>query len=131
MWCGVDNKYFLIECKSEVDDSREEINKYEAGQMNSHCGWFESVYGETPVKRILIIPTRKLSYYGDFTHDVEIMRKNRLNTLKKNIKAFMKEFKIYNINEISDEKIQELINTHNLDIKNIENDYAEKWTKNK
>jgi len=131
LWCGVDNKYFLIECKSEVDDSREEINKYEAGQMNSHCGWFESIYGDTPVKRILIIPTRKLSYYGDFTHEVEIMRKNRLFNLKKNIKAFMKEFKIYNIKEIGDEKIQELINTHNLDIQSIENNYTEKWTKNK
>ena len=93
LWCGVDNKYFLIECKSEVDDSREEINKHEAGQMNSHCGWFENVYGEIPVKRILIIPTIKLSYYGDFTHEVEIMRKNRLMNLKKNIRAFMKEFK--------------------------------------
>jgi len=131
LWCGVDNKYFLIECKSEVDDSREEINKYEAGQMNSHCGWFESIYGKISVKRILIIPTRKLSYFADFTHDVEIMSKNRLNTLKKNIKDFMKEFKIYNIKEISDEKIQKLINTHNIDIKNIENDYTEKWTKNK
>jgi replicative superfamily II helicase len=131
LWCGVDNQFFLIECKSEVDDSRDEISKYEAGQMNSHCGWFESIYGESYVKRILIIPTKKLSYYGDFTHDVEIMRKNKLNNLKKNIKAFIKEFKIYNINEISDEKIQELINTHNLDIQSIENSYTEKWTKNK
>ncbi|ADQ80344.1 DEAD-like helicase [Paludibacter propionicigenes WB4] len=129
LWCGVENKFFLIECKSEVDDSREEISKHEAGQMNSHCGWFESEYSDSSVKRILIIPTRKLSYYGDFTHDVEIMRKNKLNGLKKNIKAYSKEFRTFNINEISDEKFQELLNTHKLDITSLEIEYTEKYTK--
>jgi len=131
LWCGVDNRFFLIECKSEVEDSRDGINKHEAGQMNSHCAWFESVYGESSVKRILIIPTKKLSYSGDFTHEVEIMRKGKLNTFKANIKSFAKEFKNYNINDIGDEKIQELINIHKLDIHSLENQYTEKYTKNK
>jgi len=129
LWGGVDNKYFLIECKSEVVDTRVEINKYEAGQMNSHCGWFESEYGDSYVKRILIIPTKKLSYYGDFTHNVEIMKKGKLNLLKKNIKAFIKEFRLYKIGEISDEAIQNFINTHKLDLKSLESEYTEKWTK--
>ena len=41
LWCGVNNNYCLFECKSEVDDSRSEISKHEAGQMDSHCAWFE------------------------------------------------------------------------------------------
>jgi len=129
LWCGVDNRFFLIECKSEVEDTREEISKHEAGQMNSHCGWFTSVYGDIPVKRILIIPTKKLSYFGDFTHDVEIMRKGKLKLLKTTIKSFVKEFKNYNINEMSDEKIQEFIILHKLDILNLENEYTEKYYK--
>lgn len=129
LWCGVENRFFLIECKNEVDDKREEISKHEAGQMNSHCGWFESEYVDAKVKRILIIPTLKLSYHGDFTHKVEIMRKGKLNLLKTAIKSFIKEFKNYNINEIGDEKIQEFINVHKLDISNLENSYTEAYKK--
>jgi len=126
LWCGVNNKYFLFECKNEVDENRPEINKHEASQMNSHCAWFENIYGtESYVIRILIIPTKKLSYYGDLTHQVRIMRKTQLHNLKKNIKSFFKEFKSYVIDEISDEKIQEFLNSHQLDIKNLENDYSE------
>ncbi len=67
LWCGVDNKYLIFECKSEVDEKREEISKQEAGQMNSHCAWFKKEYQETAFKPILIIPTKTLSYHGDFT----------------------------------------------------------------
>lgn len=125
LWCGVDNHYFIIECKSEVHPDRSEINKHEAGQMNSHCGWFEKEYGKVPVTRIMIIPTKTLSYNGNFTHDVKIMRKGKLRALKSNIKSFFKEFKNYKINEISDEKIQEFINTHKLDIKSLKSEYIE------
>jgi len=125
LWCGVENKYFLFECKSEVDEAREEINKTEAGQMNSHCGWFESEYGEASVKNILIIPTRTLSYFANFTHPVLIMKKGKLRLLKSNIKNFIKEFKDYNINEISDEKIQIFLNTHQLTIDDLSKEYTE------
>lgn len=125
LWCGVDSKYFLFECKSEVDDSREEINKYEAGQMNSHCGWFESEYGENPVKRILIIPTKNLSYHGNFTHDVQIMRKGKLRNFKNNIKSFIKEFKPYKLVELSDEKIQQFIEANKLSMDSLLTEYSE------
>lgn len=125
LWCGIDNKYFIFECKSEVDDTREEINKNEAGQMNSHCGWFQSEYGEADVKRFLIIPTKNLSYYAHLTHEVEVIRKGKLRTLKGNIKSFIKEFKSYKIDEISDDKVQEFLNTHGLNIENFEKDYSE------
>ncbi|MCD4693058.1 MAG: DEAD/DEAH box helicase family protein [Calditrichales bacterium] len=120
LWCGVDNHYFLFECKSEVNDSRSEINKNEAGQMNSHCGWFTSEYGQASVTNILIIPTKNLSYHANFTHKVEIMKKGKLKNLKLSIKSFFKEFKNYNIKEISDAKMQEFINNHKLDIKCID-----------
>ncbi|BCS94599.1 DEAD/DEAH box helicase [Desulfoluna limicola] len=127
LWCGVENQYFLLECKNEVDDNRQEISKSEAGQMNSHSAWFESVYGTANCKRILIIPTRKLSYHGDFTHNVEIMRKGKLKHLKNNIKDFYKEFHRFTLHEVGDAKIQELINLHKLDIENMMTSYSEKY----
>ncbi|MBN2747626.1 MAG: DEAD/DEAH box helicase family protein [Bacteroidales bacterium] len=128
LWCGVDDHYFLFECKSEVSDERSEIKKQEAGQMNSHCGWFESEYGEdASVTRILVIHTKTLSYNANFTHKVKILRKGKLRTLKTNIKSFFKEFKNYKIREIGDEKIQEFLNTHKLDIESLKKDYSEKY----
>lgn len=127
LWCGVGNHYFLMECKSEVRNERVEIGKHEAGQMNSHCGWFEKTYGAASVSNILIIPTKKLSYHANFTHDVKIMRKGTLKNLKNNIKSFFKEFKKYAIREISDEKLQEFINANNLDIESLKAIYVENY----
>src|SRR5690606_11181516 len=97
LWCGVSNQYFIFECKSEVNIDRQEINKHEAGQMNTHCAWFEGQYGQSTVKRILITPTKNLSYHADFTHEVEIMKRGKLKSLRSSVKAFFKEFSTYEI----------------------------------
>ncbi len=127
LWCGVENQYFLLECKNEVDETRSEISKHEAGQMNTHSAWFEKMYGDAKCKRILIIPTIKLSYHADFTHAVEIMRKNTLNKLKNNVRTFFKEFSIYVLHEVSDQKIQQLVDAHNLDINSLLTMYTEPY----
>lgn len=120
LWCGVNDQYFMFECKSEVDESRSEINKHEAGQMNSHCGWFEAEYGkEASVTRFLIVPTRELSYAANFTHDVKIIRKGKLREFKTNIKNFVKELAPYSLADISDETLQHFIELHKLDVENI------------
>ncbi len=131
LWCGVENQYFLIECKNEVDESRSEISKHEAGQMNSHSAWFENIYGDAKCKRVLIFPTIKLSYHADFTHQVQIMRKNTLNKLKNNVRNFFKEFSIYVLHEVSDQKIQQFIDGHNLDIPSLLAMYSEPYKQNK
>ena len=125
LWCGVDSHYFILECKSEVKDTRDEINKHEASQMNSHCGWFDDVYNTQKVERILIIPTRKLSKHANLTHTIKVMKKGKLKSLKSNVHSFLKELKNYHLHEISDQKFQELINTHKLDLESLKNDYTE------
>ena len=129
LWCGVENQYILLECKNEVEETRAEISKHEAGQMNSHSAWFESVYGEAKCKRILIIPTIKLSYHADFTHNVGIMRKPALNKLKANVKGLFKEFGQYVIHEVSDQKVQQLIDAHELDVTSLISQYSEDYRK--
>ena len=131
LWGGADNQYYLFECKNEVDENRVDISKDEAGQMNSHCGWFEEVYNVANCKRILIIPTKKLSYHANFTHDVKIMRKANLKKLKKNVKAFVTEFAAYQVNELSDAKIQLALVAHGLDIQSLLNEYSEDYIKQK
>lgn len=129
LWCGVSNEFFLFECKSEVNIDRNDINKHEVSQMNSHCGWFDSQYGDAPVKRIIIIPTKNVSYHADFTHKVEVMRRGKLKSLRASVKAFFKEFSKYEIDSISDERIQESLNLHKLDIESLKSNYSENYFK--
>lgn len=128
LWCGTNNEYTFFECKSEVDESRQEISKHEAGQMNSHCAWFESEYGKNvTVNRYLVIPTKELSFYGDFTHEVRIIRKGKLRKFKESIKRFIKELKPYDLQDISDETLQRLINSYNLNMSDIREKYSEEY----
>ncbi len=126
LWC-INDSYIMFECKSEVLDTRSEINKYEASQMNSHCGWFEESYPDKKVKRILIIPAKNLSYHANFTHSVEIMRKNRLKKLRTNFQGFFREFKNYEINDLTDDKINDFLLAHNLDINSLYSEYSEEY----
>lgn len=128
LWCGDNNNYVMFECKNEVEESRKEINKHEVGQMNNHCAWFESEYvGINNVTRILIIPTRTVSYYGHFTHDVKIMRRGKLRLLKLNIKKFIKELHPYVLSEISDQTLYELLSNSDLNLSDFNNLYVENY----
>lgn len=130
LWCGVNDQFFLFECKNKVEDSRKEVYKYETGQMNNSCGWFKENYRDSTVKNILIIKTRTLAHDANFSADVEIMRKNKLNALKNNIKSLFKEFRNVVLNDISDEKINELLNVHEVDIDSLKSKYSEKFNRN-
>ena len=131
LWCGSNNYYLLFECKSEVSETRQEITKHEAGQMNNHCAWFEDQYGQdTKVDRFMIIPTKTLSYEGDFTHDVRIIRRNGLKSLKNQIKDFIKELKPYSLEELSDTTLQKLLALHRLNIEDFSAQYSEEYYHN-
>ena len=128
LWCGVNNHYLLFECKSEVSETRQSITKLEAGQMNNHCAWFDDQYGTTArVDRFMIIPTKELSYEGDFSHDVRIIRRNKLRNLKDQIKKFIKELKPYNLHELSDDTIQRSLDLHHLNVEEFSEQYSEKY----
>jgi len=131
LWCINNNSYLMIECKNEVDERRDEITKGEAGQMNNHCGWFDDNYGDADCKRILVIPTSFLSYHADFTHDVKIMRNNSLKRLRDAFKAFISELKAYEVTNISDSKLQELIAYHGLSEHHLQINYCEDYRRAK
>ena len=96
--------------------------------MNNHCAWFEEQYGlETNVNRFLIIPTKNLSYYADFTHEVRVIRRGKLKSLKDNIKRFIKELKPYELSEISDSTLQRLLDLYKLNICDLVETYSENY----
>lgn len=126
LWAMEKNKYIFFECKTEVKEDRDEINKTECGQMNNHIGWFKEIYGSSAcVKRVWIHPSKKLSFYGDLNEEVFVMRKQKLKDFKENIKGFYKEIFNHPVGEIPPAIINGYLITHRLDVNSVENMYVE------
>jgi len=125
LWKMRDNQYLLVECKNEAYTTRKSIHKKETGQMNNACAWFDETYGEVPVKRIMIIPTRKLGPGAYFSHEVEIMGKDNLEKLTRTVESFYNEFLNLNLNDLSREIIQEFLDTHKLSVESLLSEYSE------
>ncbi len=124
LWCNESNGYILIECKSEVEATRETIKKSEAGQMEEHCGWFESEYKSIEYNSIMIIPTKKLSSDAYFNHATKVMNKKALKEFKNKIRSFFSEFKKYEFSALTPETISHWIINHNLKFDDIVNLYS-------
>ncbi|UNC92142.1 DEAD/DEAH box helicase [Candidatus Contubernalis alkaliaceticus] len=125
LWKVRDNEYLLIECKSKVSTSRKEINKDETGQMNNACAWFSKTYGDAQVKRLMIIPTKKVSHAAGFNLNVEIIREGNLKRLTTNVNNFFMEFKNLDLMDIPDKKVQEYLTLHRLTVDDLLGSYSE------
>jgi replicative superfamily II helicase len=132
LWSWGNNEYVLFECKTEVDEKRKEISKTEASQLNSSIAWFNDEYPEGKVISFMVIHTKSLAKNANFMDGVRIIRKQKLDNLKKNVKSFFMEFNAYDLHNLSDTKIQEFLVTHQLnDIKHMKEIYSEEYYHNK
>lgn len=126
LWALDDRNYLLIECKSEVDIMRAEVNKRETEQMNRSSAWFEKHYPGFEAKRIIIHPAGKIQSAAAFTHDVEGMRERDLKKFVQSCRAFFKAFEVLNFKDLLDEHTQKLIDLHNLSVSKILSSYSQK-----
>jgi len=124
LWGVRDGHYLLIECKSEVDLSRMEINKGESGQINNASAWFARNYPGAASTNIMIIPTNKLSRAAGFNEHVQIMRAKELSKLVNSVRKFFGEFKSLDLKDLSEQKVQELLNAHGLHVESLLTDYC-------
>lgn len=114
LWCMSDNKYILIECKTEVLATRKSITKTEAGQMEEHNAWFEYEYNTSPTASILVIPTNLLSNDAYLSHNVDILSQDGLEKLKNKIRDFFMEFKGCQFSTIDAGDVNNRLVTHDL-----------------
>lgn len=126
LWCIRDGEYILFECKNEVLQKREEINKDECGQMNNSISWFERNYSTQNFTPIMIIPTKTVNRAGGFNKDVGIMRKKNLKKFVGNVRNYFQSFREVDLKDISEESIQDFLNKHSLGIDNLKSEYTEK-----
>ena len=125
LWAIRAGEYLLVECKSEVDLRRAEMNKGETGQMNNAIAWFRRYYAGAKAKNIMIIPTRVVGRGAGFNEPVEIMRNPSLKKLSQNIAKFFLEFRQYDLASLSEGKVNELLVIHRLSIDDILKEYSE------
>jgi replicative superfamily II helicase len=89
LWALDDTCYLVIECKSEIDVTRAEINKREAEQMNRHAAWFDKHYKCMQAKRLIIHPAKRIESAAALTHDVEGVTVSALRKLEKAGREFL------------------------------------------
>jgi hypothetical protein len=77
------------------------------------------------VTNLLIIPTKNVSSAAGFNEPVQIVRKSNLKRLVHNFKSFFSEFKNIDLRDISDDKVQQFLKTHNLLVHEILDKYSE------
>lgn len=119
LWALRDGLYLIIECKNEVLQSRDEINKSETGQMNTAIAWFEHNYPSISHKNLMVIPTSRVSKAAGFNQPVGIMRHKELGKLRSSIKSFFKGFQRMDLKSLNPVDIQLLINSHKLTVEQI------------
>lgn len=124
LWGLKDGEFLLVECKSEDKLTRAEINQSETEQMNRSTAWFAKYYQNAKAKNIMIIPTNKVGSAAAFISDVEVMRKRELAKFTDNVRKFFAEFKGMDFKDLSESKVQELINTHRLSVEALLTDYS-------
>ena len=114
LWQVDNDRYFLIECKNEVDKDRKEISRDEVGQLNTSIAWFNKNYSGVSYNVFMIISTNKLAKGAVFSEQVKIINANKVNKFIEQVRKFILELKKYDINNITEEKVNELINQYKL-----------------
>ena len=117
LWCVGKGQYVLIECKSEVSQTRESITKREAGQIVQHCAWFHAEYTASNISNVLIIPSALLAGDAYFPPDyhIRILDKKGLEDFKNTVRNFIREFQKYALKGITSDTLHRFLSTHNLD----------------
>ncbi|KQO66649.1 MULTISPECIES: DEAD/DEAH box helicase family protein [Methylobacterium] len=126
LWALDDRRYLLIECKSEVDVARTEIDKREADQMNRSSTWFKKHYEGMSATRFIIHPAGKIQSAAGFNDHVEGVRVNELRRLVKACRGFFKSFEAQDFADLSVRQIQKSIDAHKLSADDLSISYSVK-----
>jgi len=125
LWAVRDNHCLVIECKNQVDQARQEINKAETGQINNSCAWFKRNYPGAQATNIMIIWTKTVGAGGGFNEPVLIMTARRLDRLVRNVRGFFQELKDDDLQNLAEAKLHENLDNYHLTVDELLITYAE------
>jgi hypothetical protein len=72
----------------------------------------------------MIIPTPKLCAGGGFNDTVEIMRTKELSRFVESIRNFFDEVRSFDLHDLSEAKIQDLLDSNGLSVDSLIDDYS-------
>jgi hypothetical protein len=125
LWALRDDLYWVVECKNQVDANRKEINKHETGQINNSCAWFKQHYQGAKSKSMMIIWTKTVGAAAGFNEPVRIMTNKKLELLVRNVRAMFDELKGADLQDLSEVKLQNNIERHDLSVDELVHRYSE------
>jgi replicative superfamily II helicase len=125
LWALREREYLLVECKSEVETTRAEINKQETGQINNACAWFAREYRGARATNVMVIPARRIAKAAGFNEAVVLLRESNLRSLTGNVRRFFGEFRTLDLRDVSEAKIQKLLQQHRLETSDVQSSYYE------
>lgn len=125
LWRIADNRCLVIECKSEVQLTRAEIEKRETEQMNRSYAWFQKHYPGVDAQCVLVIPPKRLSSAAALLHPTRVLRKKGLENLTKNVRNFFGEFATQDLKSLSEQHISQALNKHGLAVDQLMTSYTE------
>jgi replicative superfamily II helicase len=126
LWALDGARYLIVECKSEVDVNRAEVNKRETEQMNRSAAWFDKHYKGMQAKRLIIHPAKRIQSAAAFTHEVEGVTEQTLRKFGRACREFFKAFEGQNFADLSPQHIQKMVNAHQLTVDDILTRYSRK-----
>ena len=72
-----------------------------------------------------LLTTKNLAYDCDFTHLVKVIRRQKLREFKQTIRRFIQEIKQYDFADISDEKLQSILDYNKLNVDDFSFNFSE------
>jgi hypothetical protein len=114
LWALRLGEYVVIECKNDVGETRAEISKSEAGQMNVSIAWFADKYHGAKAEFLMFHPAGKCGKGVHFTTGVRVCRKSGLKDFRKAIAGFFGEFQGKDIKDLSEKRVHEALMAHGL-----------------
>ncbi|WBA42947.1 DEAD/DEAH box helicase [Hymenobacter canadensis] len=124
LWNVAQGEYIFFECKNGVKSSRTEISKREAGQTGQHKLWFKKMYHDALLLPIIITPATELANNAILELDVRLMDQTLLRKLKKNVRDYLKEFKLHTLKSLTSDIVREALSSHSLTKDVFKNNYT-------
>jgi hypothetical protein len=123
LWNIQGSLYWIIECKNQVESSREEISKREIGQLTQSINWFKEEFPDGTYHPVMIHPTEKLSDLAYPGEACWCMTKENLYKLVENTKKFYSSLTGTSFEGLSDDIITRKLAEYRLDTGNLIEEY--------
>lgn len=131
LWNIQGSMYWIIECKNQVESSREEISKREIAQLNQAINWFKEEFPVETYHPIMIYPTEKLSDLAYPGEACWCMTKDNLYKLVENTKEFYSSLTGTPFEGLSGDNITQKLAEYKLDTDSLIGEYLTRIRKQK